>query len=883
MNMFFSKRRELGIRVKHDLQKSGIGFTFVARQGSKMQEIAIPMTGEALDTYCRWSGFPSYVAWEELYEQQLIKEGQVSYDDIYRLKKDEDANEIMKELGIPDQPLPVKGTMRLESMPDQADLKISLHDQEGRNLDRVGVRSGAMYDIGGQLYLLPEPVYRLLQAMETEYEHGYQKIGICQSLAEEAGIQLERFLEHEDYRVIDSYEPDILVHSPDHLEIIVRGRNQEESETLRGSEPYSSFREGNRRRRYVKTKRVNDDLTALRKKRHIRGEEVPVFLQNPSAVLDDHNFVFDLEDFSERVKGIVPIQRIRPQYNQSTGLQWIDDATGEPVEMTEEEKTELREVLVKEPNSTFVQTSKPQSRWIFVTKHLKEELFGPSSEEIVPNNTTQYRLDIYKNEDELDFQMKEQTDEQYASIPVPVSLIADLFDHQVHGFQWLKKLSTEQRGGLLADDMGLGKTLQVIAYLLHQHEQGQLGPTLIVTPIVLLENWMLEIEKFAPSMRKEVYVHRGGQRLRDDKVLATFGIIITSYDTLKLDQMILGKIKFKNMICDEAQNAKSHSSQRSHALRAMQADFRLAMTGTPVENSLDELWSIMDYVQPGYLGSLKEFRKRFIETFDYESLVDTMKPHYLRRTKDEVLKDRLPKKHVPKHPIKVEASNEQKQLATTMVASVANNKLEILNVLGRLRQMYGHPGAVYPPYEELDADRVPKLVQLFTILETARGRGEKVLIFTEFRRIQYLLKREIMQRYGIRVPIISGETSNRQAVVTEFNQGVGFGAMILSQKAAGVGLTITSANHVVHYTRWWNPAVENQATDRAYRIGQTKDVYVHHIITTDAQHFPNGTVEELMHQLLILKSDIAQNVLVPFQSKEIEEALAEMLITSRGR
>ncbi|MFD0960579.1 DEAD/DEAH box helicase [Paenibacillus chungangensis] len=879
--MFFSRRREQGIRVKHNLQQSGVGFTFLAHHGSKAQVISIPMEREALDTYCRWSGFSSYVAWEELYEQQFVKEGILSFDHIYRLLQDEDATEILKELGIPDESLTVTGILRLESMPLQAELNISLYDSNGRNLDRVGLRRGAMYDISDQLYLLPERVYRLLQALEAEYEHGYQKIGICQKLAEEAGIQLERFLENEDYRVIDSYEPDILVHAPDHLEVIIRGNDKEESEVLQGNKAYTSFGEGTLRRRYVKTKRVTDDLTALRKKSHIRGEEVPVFLQNPSAVLEDHTFSFDLEEFSERVKGIVPIQRIRPQYNQGTGLQWVDETNGEPVEITEEEKKELREVLAKEPTSTFVQTTKPHPRWVFVTKHLKDELFGKSSEQLVQHHKSQYRLDIHNNEDELEFKINEQRDGQDAQVPIPPTLNGDLFDHQVHGYRWLIKLSSERQGGLLADDMGLGKTLQVIAYLLYQHEQGLLGPTMIVTPIALIENWIQEIEKFAPTMRKEVYVHRGSQRLRDDQLLSSFGIIITSYDTLKLDQMILGKIKFRNIVCDEAQNAKSHASQRSHALRAMQANFRLAMTGTPVENSLEELWSIMDYVQPGYLGSLREFRKRYIETSDYDSLVDTLKPHYLRRTKEEVLKDRLPRK-VVHEPITVEASVEQKQLATTMVASIANNKLEILNVLGRLRQLYGHPGAVYPPYEELESSRVPKLAHLFTILDSARERGEKVLVFTEFRRIQYLLKRAIMQRYGVRVPIISGETSNRQAVVLEFNQSIDFGVMILSQKAAGVGLTITSANHVIHYTRWWNPAVENQATDRAYRIGQTKDVYVHHMITTDAQNFPNGTVEQLMHQLLILKSDLAQNVLVPFQSKEIEEVLAEMVASSRG-
>ena len=596
--------------------------------------------------------------------------------------------------------------------------------------------------------------------------------------------------------------------------------------------------------------------------------------------MPEHEFLFDLEQFSDRVRGLIPIQRIRPQYNKSTGLQWIDEMTGELVEFSEEEKRQVREALTREPNSTFVKTASPHSRWVFVTKHLKEELFGESPD-AVEKSKDKYRLDIFDNEEELEYAVNQDEAKRFPTIPLPSGIRANLFDYQLNGYRWLCHLDIERKGGLLADDMGVGKTLQIITFLLYKYEQADLGPTLIVTPLALFENWINEIAKFAPALNDKVYVHRGGQRLRDSNVLGEIGIIITSYDTLKLDQIVFGKIKFKHLICDEAQNAKSHSSQRSHALRAMQADFRLAMTGTPVENSLDELWSIMDFVQPGYLGSLKQFRKRYIETSDYDGLVDVLKPHYLRRTKEEVLKDKLPDK-IPLPPVEVEASVEQKQLASTMVQSVAQNRLELLNVLGRLRQLYGHPGAIHPSFDSLEPTRVPKLAELFAILDRAKAAGEKVLIFTEFRRVQYLLKRAIMERYGIPVLIISGETTNRPAVVSDFNQSQGFGAMILSQKAAGVGLTITSANHVVHYTRWWNPAVENQATDRAYRIGQTKNVYVHHIVTKDAQNFPNGTVEELMHQLLEIKSDLAKNVLVPFQSKELEEAVAEMLGKSVG-
>jgi SNF2 family DNA or RNA helicase len=166
---------------------------------------------------------------------------------------------------------------------------------------------------------------------------------------------------------------------------------------------------------------------------------------------------------------------------------------------------------------------------------------------------------------------------------------------------------------------------------------------------------------------------------------------------------------------------------------------------------------------------------------------------------------------------------------------------------------------------------------MINIIEKIKQKNEKVIIFTEFRKLHSVLKRLFMNMYGISVPIIDGDTSNRQAIVKRFNQSPGFGIMILSPKAAGVGLTITSANHVIHYTRWWNPAVENQATDRAYRIGQQKDVYVYHIITTDKENFPNGTVEELMHELLESKRDLAENVIVPFNTRKIQQMVFERM------
>jgi SNF2 family DNA or RNA helicase len=212
-----------------------------------------------------------------------------------------------------------------------------------------------------------------------------------------------------------------------------------------------------------------------------------------------------------------------------------------------------------------------------------------------------------------------------------------------------------------------------------------------------------------------------------------------------------------------------------------------------------------------------------------------------------------------------------------MLQTKETGQVAILKMLMRLRQLYGHPRVVIPQYETLPAHEIPKLETLIAIIEKVRSKNEKFLIFTEFREIQSILKRLFMQKYGIAVPFIDGETNNSQSVVKMFNQSPGFGILILSQKAVGVGLTITSANHVVHYTLWWNPAVENQATDRAYRIGQEKDVFLYQTIITDSSNFPQGTFEELMHELLEKKRELEENVIVPFNMSELQKEIVEKL------
>ncbi len=867
--MFFFKKKRREMKVDLTPKEKGVEIKLQLIDGKRTTNLVLPLSKQEIEDLYKVPGFTSYVAWEELYENGFIYDQILNYEDYYQITKDDNGIDILQQLGLPAEEMNINGELLLKSLPQEADLKLELRNSEGKLFDRVGDQIGVFFQQNDELHLLPETVFLLKKAIEAQWESGYEKIGICQALAKKANIKLENFLENESYHVVDHYDLDINVHSHEHIELVAKGNNRLETDHLNQPSSVSSVKEGIKRERFIKTSQVKEDLQHIFTKKHITGEEVPIFLDNPSAIIPEHDYMIDLDAFSERVRGLITIEKVRPIYNEGTGFQWFNEDGESTVSYSPDFLIDLME---KNPNQQYVEHG---GKWIYLDPKLRRKLLDlPSDEE---NKIKQhFALDIKDNEDELEFVLDNNKLSNLRSYPIPVTLKAELFAHQIEGFHWLCHLENKGIGGLLADDMGLGKTIQVITFFLHQKEKAKLKPTLVVMPIALIENWIEEIYKFAPQLAKSIYVHKGSGRAKSSEMISDYDLVFTSYDTLKIDQLILGKIKFQSIICDEAQNAKSHSSQRSRALRAMQSDFRLAMTGTPVENGLEELWSIMDFVHPGELGSLKEFRRMYIQSNDYEGLLRKIKPFYLRRTKKEVLDDRLPTKH-PDKVLKVEASSTQSSIAASMLQTKETGQVAILNMLMRLRQLYGHPGVIIPDYETLPAKEVPKLEKLLEIIDQVKSKNEKILIFTEFRKIHSILKRILMQKYGISVPVIDGNTNNRQSVVNMFNQHSGFGILILSQKAAGVGLTITSANHVVHYTRWWNPAVENQATDRAYRIGQQKDVFVYQIITTDQKNFPQGTVEELMHELLDRKRELAENVIVPFNINELQKEIIEKL------
>ncbi|MGW4486272.1 DEAD/DEAH box helicase [Amycolatopsis sp. NPDC004368] len=443
--------------------------------------------------------------------------------------------------------------------------------------------------------------------------------------------------------------------------------------------------------------------------------------------------------------------------------------------------------------------------------------------------------------------------------PQPAGLTATLRDYQLRGLRWLDTVTSLGLGGCLADDMGLGKTLTLIALHLHRAT----GPTLVVCPASLLGTWEAEIHRFAPGV--PVRRFHGGARSLDD----LDGFALTTYGTLRADPGPLAAVAWDLLVADEAQHVKNHRSGTAKALRTLRASARVALTGTPVENTLAELWAILDWTTPGLLGTLTEFRARWakpVETGDpaaAERLSRLLRPFLLRRRKsDPGIAPELPAKTETDRPVALTAEQAalyeaavRELLAEVGASDGMARRGRIVKLLTALKQICNHPAHYLAEGDDAPlAGRSGKLDLLDELLDTILAEDGAVLVFTQYVVMARLLRRHLAGR-GIPSQLLHGGTpvAQREELVRRFQDGA-VPVFLLSLKAAGTGLTLTRADHVVHYDRWWNPAVEDQATDRAYRIGQTRPVQVHRLVA-------EGTVEDRIAALLREKRALADAVL----------------------
>ena len=449
----------------------------------------------------------------------------------------------------------------------------------------------------------------------------------------------------------------------------------------------------------------------------------------------------------------------------------------------------------------------------------------------------------------------------------PVWVTATLRPYQAEGLSWLQRLRVLGVGGVLADDMGLGKTLQTIALLAGEKQAGRLDrPSLCVMPTSLIGNWQREIAKFAPSLR--VTALHGPKRRSLFPAAFASDIVLTTYPLLLRDLARFQNERFYYLVLDEAQVIKNRRSLITRAVGSLEAEHRLCLTGTPIENSLEELWSIFEFLMPGLLGSAEQFRARFRPATEGEegaedlaALRARVAPFVLRRMKEQVATELPPKTEIVRP---VEITGAQRELYENIRISahsdvrraiqkmgIARSTIPILDALMKLRQVCCDPRLV-PALAARDVRKSAKYDRFFELLTQQLEKGRRVLVFSQFTRMLALLSDGMRER-GIRYVALTGSTVHRQRPIDDFSEGK-VDVFLISLKAGGTGLNLTSADTVIHYDPWWNPAAQAQATDRAYRIGQTRPVFVYSLIVA-------GSVEERMLALQQRKKNLAEAII----------------------
>jgi SNF2 family DNA or RNA helicase len=457
-------------------------------------------------------------------------------------------------------------------------------------------------------------------------------------------------------------------------------------------------------------------------------------------------------------------------------------------------------------------------------------------------------------------------------VPVPDHFQAVLRPYQERGLSWLAFLSSLGLGACLADDMGLGKTVQLLALeVAHRADGPATGPTLLLCPMSLVGNWQREAARFTPGLR--VYAHHGPQRLHGAALGARLGeadLVVTTYATATRDVDELSGFEWRRLVLDEAQAIKNSRSHAAQAAKRLRADHRVALTGTPVENRLAELWSIMDFLNPGMLGSGEQFRARYAIPVERHGLAEpaqrlraVTRPYVLRRLKtDPAIIDDLPDKIEIKQYCQLTA--EQGSLYQSVVddmmdkiehSSGIERRGNVLAAMAKLKQVCNHPALLLHDRSAIGR-RSGKVIRLEELLEEIIAEGDKVLCFTQFTEFAEMLLPHLAAQFSTDIAYLHGGTpkARRDELVTRFQSGDGPPVFLLSLRAGGTGLNLTAANHVIHLDRWWNPAVENQATDRAFRIGQTRNVQVRKFVCA-------GTLEEKIDEMIEEKKALADLVI----------------------
>ena len=858
------------------------------------------------------------------------------YENIYLLDEDE---RIL--LGVPqpyDKAMRLVGTSMLNLSDFEYKVEFLTYVPDGELI--VCERGGNILVKGREKYLLNEAQYALLNRVDAfnstpeedkTTDYNLRCFAEIKALAEQAGCQLDSYLENEN------------VYAPERIKIEIgrddEGFTVEPAVDIEENDKFQTYfdkmrkvqaqypvqRENGERVRIVLNKEQKENLHHLKEQcgKHKSREKIQKLIEQPTEYFDPN--AFDLSElYSDRV---IEIGVYKPKFYPFICPYkscWIAGATVETpqngttkVTINNEEELEKlkREIQsAKENKKGIVEYNNTQldiEDAMFLAQTAEKQLKDPSQpakDESENGNEARNVLIIEENAEELGFAVKERTIEKgdkYTLFTDPFLQEGfSLKDHQKEGVAWLQHLYKSKASGcLMADDMGLGKTLQIL-YLIdwHSRKYANHKPYLIVAPITLLENWKNEYERFfmQPRMKINMLTSKDVTRKFDKSIvdkMQKMDIILTNYESLRISQLNFCAVEFDVVALDEAQKIKSPGALVTNAAKALKCNFKIAMTGTPVENSLLDLWCIMDFCVPGLLGNAKAFAAQYQNPLKKEDndivalgneVHDKLGVYFMRRLKKDAAKD-LPDKIELKE--KVLMPPVQKEAYASVVNDYTSGiQPNMLVTIMHLREVSEHPYLYDSTLLNHETDEIvetsARLQATIKFLDEIKKKEEKVIVFVERKETQKMLQKLCLKRYGIITKIINGDTpsivkrympnkQSRQSSIDEFQAVDGFDVIIMSPVAAGMGLNVTAANHVIHYSRHWNPAKENQATDRAYRIGQTKDVFVYYpmAVRTDIKSF-----DETLDDLLSRKTSLATSTIFPTERVEVkQEELGQML------
>ena len=858
------------------------------------------------------------------------------YENIYLLDEDE---RIL--LGVPqpyDKAMRLVGTSMLNLSDFEYKVEFLTYVPDGELI--VCERGGNILVKGRDKYLLNEAQYALLNRVDAfnstpeedkTTDYNLRCFAEIKALAEQAGCQLDSYLENEN------------VYAPKRIKIEIgrddEGFTVEPAVDIEENDKFQTYfdkmrkvqaqypvqRENGERVRIVLNKEQKENLHYLKEQcgKHKTREEIQKMIEQPTEYFDPN--AFDLSElYSDRV---IEIGVYKPKFYPficpykscwiaGASVETPQNGTTKVTINSEEELEKLKREIqsAKENKKGIVEYNNTQldiEDAMFLAQTAEKQLKDPSQPAKVESengNEARNVLIIEENAEELGFAVKERAIEKgdkYTLFTDPFLQEGfSLKDHQKEGVAWLQHLYKSKASGcLMADDMGLGKTLQILYFIdWHSRKYANHKPYLIVAPISLLENWKNEYERFfmQPRMKINMLTSKDVTRKFDKSIvdkMQKMDIILTNYESLRISQLNFCAVEFDVVALDEAQKIKSPGTLVTNAAKALKCNFKIAMTGTPVENSLLDLWCIMDFCVPGLLGNAKAFAAQYQNPLKKEDtdivalgneVHDKLGVYFMRRLKKDAAKD-LPDKIELKE--KVLMPPVQKEAYASVVNDYTSGiQPNMLVTIMHLREVSEHPYLYDSTLLNHETDEIvdtsARLQATIKFLDEIKKKEEKVIIFVERKETQKMLQKLCLKRYGIITKIINGDTpsivkrnmpnkQSRQSSIDEFQAVDGFNVIIMSPVAAGMGLNVTAANHVIHYSRHWNPAKENQATDRAYRIGQTKDVFVYYpmAVRSDIKSF-----DETLDDLLSRKTSLATSTIFPTERVEVkQEELGQML------